>query len=97
MSLAEKIPTSATLGHSRYSWAMFVAYRPSMIDEPWDDWQDAHLLEDFGWGCTAFTMAMRSRRTEAEVLARLAALGMSIQDQPRGRRIRNTTWTRRSA
>lgn len=74
---------------------MFAAFRPSMIGEPWDDWQDNHLLEDFSYGCSAFTMAMRARRTEAEVLARLAALGQSIEAQPK-RRIRNTTWTRRS-
>jgi hypothetical protein len=75
---------------------MFVAYRPSMVNQPWDDWQDAHLLEDFGWGCNAFTMAMRARRTEAEVLERLAALGRSMAGQPKGRRIRSTTWTARS-
>jgi hypothetical protein len=75
---------------------MFAAYRPSMINEPWDDWQDAHLLEDWSWGCTPFTMAMRSRRTEAEVLKRLAALGHSMADQPKGRHIRNTTWTARA-
>lgn len=74
---------------------MFAAYRPSQIGTPWDDWQDAHLLEDFGWGCSAFTMAMRARRTEAEVLERLAALGRSMADQPTGRRIRCTTWSTR--
>lgn len=74
---------------------MFAAYRPSMIGEPWDTWQDAHLLEDFGWGCSAFTMAMRARRTEAEVLERLAGLGLSTDAQRNGLKIRNTNWTRR--
>jgi hypothetical protein len=77
---------------------MFAAFRQPLIGEPWEDWMDAALImEDYSYGCSAFTMAMRARRTEAEVLARLAALGKSMQDQPQGRKIRNTTWTRRSA
>jgi len=74
---------------------MFAAYRPSLIGEPWDSWQDANLLEDWSWGCTELTMSLRARRTEDEVLERLAALGYSMANQPKGRKIRDTTWTRR--
>jgi hypothetical protein len=76
---------------------MFAAFRQPLIGEPWEDWMDAALIEDWAWGCSAFTMAKRARRTEAEVLERLTALGKSMQEQPQGRKIRNTTWTRRSA
>lgn len=74
---------------------MFAAYRPSLIGEPWTDWQDAHLLEDYFWGCSAFTMAMRARRTEAEVVARLEKLGHPMSKQPAPRHIRSTVWTRK--
>lgn len=71
---------------------MYAAYKPDLTGEPWDDWQDAHLLEDYGFGCDADIMAKRARRTEAEVVARLAELGYSMADQPKGRKIRRTDW-----
>jgi hypothetical protein len=73
---------------------MYAAYRPSLIGEPWEDWMDSHLVEDYLWGCTPLAMALRARRTEAEVIERLAKLGYSMADQPEARRIRSTTWTK---
>jgi hypothetical protein len=73
---------------------MFAGYKPSLIGTPWDDWQDANLIEDFGWGCTVLAMSLRARRTEQEIEARLKHLGLDLDKQPK-RKIRNTTWTRR--
>jgi hypothetical protein len=75
---------------------VFACYREDLTDQAWLDVDDANLLEDFGWGCSLFTMAKRACRSEADVLARLAALGRSIEQQPPARKIRNTTWTRRA-
>ena len=72
----------------------FAGYKPSLIGKPWDDWMDANLLEDFEWGCSVSAMAHRCRRTEAEIVARLAELGKSMDQQPKGRKIRDTTWRR---
>lgn len=71
---------------------MFAGWKPSMVGEPWDDWQDAHLTEDWLWGCGVWIMAKRARRTEEEVIERLAFLGLSMEDQPKGRKIRRTDW-----
>lgn len=74
---------------------MFAYYCPPLTGEPWLAIDDARLLDDFDWGCSAFTMAKRARRSEDEVLQRLAQLGRSMASQPSGRKIRNTTWSRR--
>jgi hypothetical protein len=74
---------------------MFAAFKPSMVGQPWDELQDANLLSDYVYGCSAFTMAMRARRTEAEVVARLEELGRPMSEQPPKRKIRRTDWTRK--
>ena len=71
---------------------MYSGFKPSMEGEPWDKWQDANLIEDFNWGVTVLTMAMRARRTEAEIEARLDELGLKMTDQPKGRKKRRTDW-----
>jgi len=73
---------------------MFAGFKPSLIGTPWDDWQDANIIEDFRWGCDASIIAKRARRTEEEVIARLKELGYSFDRQPK-RKIRRIDWTRR--
>lgn len=74
---------------------MFAAYRFDRTGEPWLAIDDAQLLEDYAMGCAPWIMAKRACRSEADVLERLGALGHSMADQPTGRRVRDTTWTRR--
>jgi hypothetical protein len=74
---------------------MFAYFCPPLNGEPWLDIDDARLTEDYLWGCSAFTMAKRARRSEEEVLARLAVLGRRMEDQPKGGRIRRIDWSRR--
>jgi hypothetical protein len=74
---------------------MYAGFYPSLAGEPWEAWMDRALIEDYNWGCTALAMALRARRTEAEVVARLEQLGRPMRQQPAAKKIRNTTWTRR--
>jgi hypothetical protein len=74
---------------------MYAYYCPPLDGQPWLDIDDARLLDDYSWGCSLFIMSKRARRPEEEVLARLCLLGYSMEDQPKGKRIRSTTWTRR--
>lgn len=75
---------------------MFAYYREDLTGQPWLDVDDARLLDDYSYGCSLFTMAMRAIRSEADVRQRLAALGHPIEQLPAPRKIRDITWTRRS-
>lgn len=73
----------------------FAAFRPRRDGTPWHSIHDAALIEDWLWGCSLFTMSQRALRSEEECLARLVELGYSLESQPKPRRIRSITWTRR--
>lgn len=52
----------------------FAYLNESLAGEPWTPMDDARLLEDRDQGCDVHVMAMRARRTHAEVEKRLAEL-----------------------
>jgi hypothetical protein len=53
---------------------MYAGWMPSREGEPWEDWEDAKLLDDRDLGCSLLAMTMRARRSFEEVEARLAEL-----------------------
>jgi hypothetical protein len=71
----------------------FAAWMPSRIGEPFEDWEDARILDDFDAGCRAWIIAKRARRTELEVVERLSQLGKSFDDQPKRRKMRRVIGT----
>jgi hypothetical protein len=61
---------------------MFAAYKPSRIAQPWEDWEEALLWDDCRAGCEPRVMALRLRRTEDEVEARMKDLGLKSRKAP---------------
>lgn len=57
---------------------MYAIYRTSLSGQEWLDIDDAYLELDYKFGCDLATMAKRARRSEEEVLARLAFLGCDM-------------------
>jgi hypothetical protein len=58
---------------------MFAASKPERTGDPWEDFEDAMLWDDCRAGCTVHTMALRLRRTEEEVAARMKELGIEAR------------------
>lgn len=71
----------------------FVAWMPSRIGEPWEPWEDARILDDFDYGCSSWIIAKRARRTELEVVERLALLGKDFDKQPPRKNMRRVIGT----
>jgi hypothetical protein len=61
---------------------------PRLDGEPWLDIDDARLIDDWLFGCDFFTLALRAKRSEDEVKARLLHLGCDL-DRPRRLRARD--------
>jgi hypothetical protein len=74
---------------------VYAYIHPRLDGQPWLSIDDARLLDDFDYGCTPFAMALRAKRSEDEVVQRLRQLGRSMASQPKGRKIRDITWSRR--
>ena len=51
-----------------------VLVRPSRAGEPWEDWEDAKINDDWRAGCELYVIALRARRTAEEVKERLSII-----------------------
>lgn len=64
----------------------FAGWKTPRTGQPWEDWEDAKILDDFCYGCEVHLIAFRARRSIKEVQARLAHHGLSMDKRPKKRR-----------
>lgn len=69
---------------------MFAHFAETRKGKPWEPFEEAKLWDDCKAGCTLLGMAMRLRRSEEEVEAKL--LEMKLEVKPR--RIPGGRWNR---